>query len=476
MSAAAVSSTRTWERRRWGRLAERLQVAGLTLGYLVLLHLIYVQLIVPIWRLYGFTYHPPAAQPFAIAWLLALVPCAFMPRHVTRPSMLIYWAMYLLVYIPASVMPLYVQALPVPRALTVPLMLLPFMVIIRLAYLVPVARLPRIRVPEWVAIGVPLVLCLGTAAATARNISLDIFSLTLVYSLREEWSGELGGIMGYLFIWQANVVGPLLVVIGLAKGRPSLVALGFLSNVALFATSGLKSVLFSPIGAAAIWVGMAKLRRARAPQLLALIVAGLALMYVVDALVMEPLFGRGAVASVFIRRITYVPGILTGRYIDYFSTHPDTLFTDSRIFAWTGEYPYEQSVGKVIGYRYGNNPDQNAVANFWGAGYAGMGWLGMLFITLQFVIVLWLTDSVSRGHPLAGVAGLLVTPIFSLTNTALWVALLTWGLGLTLLILYLLPRTVFRRGPPRKLVLSRPRARGRLVGPRRSAGPASSVL
>jgi hypothetical protein len=69
----------------------------------------------------------------------------------------------------------------------------------------------------------------------------------------------------------------------------------------------------------------------------------------------------------------------------------------------------------------------------------------MLLITLMLMPILWTIDSLARGHPRAGVVGVLVMPMFTLSNTSLFVALLTWGLGLTMLLLYLAPLGLFRR-------------------------------
>jgi hypothetical protein len=444
-TAEAYARTRAWERQDRQAISERALVIIGALAYIAGLHILYVAVVVPDWGTAYLPYRPPGAHWVVAAWILALCPALFMPVRLTRPSMYIYWALYLTVHVPGALMPLYTEALPLEQAILVPIGMIPLMALMRLCYSVKPVRIPRLAVPMWAMIASLALLALVATAMNLRSVSLSTFALNLVYETRDEWKGNISGVARYFYIWQANVMGPFLLVIGLAKRNPWLIALALLNNLALFASSGLKSILFAPVGAAGAWAVVRWNSSGAMKRYLALLAVALLAITAVDGLYLERTMGRGLISSYTVRRMVYVPGLLTGLYVDYYSTHPKTYFTEGRVLSWTGEYPYELGIPNMIGYQYFNNPEMNANANIWAMGYADMGWPGMLLITLMLMPILWTIDSLARGHPRAGVVGVLVMPMFTLSNTSLFVALLTWGLGLTMLLLYLAPLGLFRR-------------------------------
>lgn len=441
----AFARTLTWQRQDRQEISDRALVIGGCLAYLASFHYLYVAIVVPDWGTAYLPFRPPGAYWVMMAWVLALFPSLFLPTHLTRPSMYMHWAMYLLVHVPAALIPLYTGALPPERAILLPVWMLPLLALLTLPYAVSPARIPRPAVPSWGLIAPLALLAVVAAGLNVRSLSLSTFSLSLVYETREQWKGSISGVARYFYLWQANVVGPFLLIVGLAKRKPWLVALALLNNITLFATSGLKSILFAPLGAAAAWAAVRWNPRGAMGRYLALLVVGILAIAAVDGLYLKPTVGRGLISSYTVRRVAYVPGLLTGLYVDYYSTHPKTYFTEGRALSWTGAYPYELGIPQMIGYQYFDNPQMNANANLWAMGYADMGWLGMLLVTLVLVVILWVIDSLARHHSPAGVVGVLVMPMFTLSNTSLFVALLTWGLGLTILLLYLAPTSLFAR-------------------------------
>ena len=84
--------------------------------------------------------------------------------------------------------------------------------------------------------------------------------------------------------------------------------------------------------------------------------------------------------------------------------------------------------------------DVSANANLWADAYANFGILGILFFTAILGGFLWILDSVAKGASLKISTLLLAYPAYMLVNTKLQTTLLTHGLVLVLVILYILPR------------------------------------
>jgi hypothetical protein len=142
-----------------------------------------------------------------------------------------------------------------------------------------------------------------------------------------------------------------------------------------------------------------------------------------------------------------VPGQLTSYYFDYFSSHPWAMLGDGTLKGLV-PYPYDLPVPNLIAREYFGDPNIVANANIWADGYANFGYLGMLIATLILALTMMLLDAASKGLSLRLVALILVMPAVSLANSAMLTSILTQGLGLTLLLLYLHPRDAPRPAMP----------------------------
>src|SRR6185437_6613284 len=137
-------------------------------------------------------------------------------------------------------------------------------------------------------------------------------------------------------------------------------------------------------------------------------------------------------------RMTGMPGLLTGYYYEFFSDHPKALLGHS-IFKSIVHYPYPLEPRQMIGYVYFHDSGMSANANFWADAYANFGYIGILCFTLLLAGVMWLYDSSSAGRNLTVTALVIALPAFAVANSGLLTSLLTHGIGLAMVLMYLMP-------------------------------------
>ncbi len=78
-------------------------------------------------------------------------------------------------------------------------------------------------------------------------------------------------------------------------------------------------------------------------------------------------------------------------------------------------------------------------ANLWADAYANFGYIGIIVFSLLLAFVLWLYDSMAFGCDKRLAALVIGLPAFALANTGLLTTLLTNGIGLVMLLVYLMP-------------------------------------
>jgi hypothetical protein len=155
-------------------------------------------------------------------------------------------------------------------------------------------------------------------------------------------------------------------------------------------------------------------------------------------------FGYGLMAESLVGvRMTALPGLLTGYYYEFFSSHPQAHLGHS-ILSSLVDYPYAVEPPYLIGARYFHSASNDANANIWADAYANFGYAGIVLFTILFAILLWLYDSIATGSRNTRVAALAIgLPAFALANGGLLTSLLTNGVALAMLLVYLMPPTTY---------------------------------
>lgn len=419
-----------------------------TAVYILALSLSYIYFISPAFGYLGFVYRPEGLLEFSTAVILAFFPSFWMPVQLERPSQVIYLLLYLMVMVPTLLVGVFTGGFSLLRLLLFGTVLGFVFWALRLVHRVPLLELSRVvetKTGFWLVL---TTITLGTYGIlfVKYGIYTQIPSLSDVYARREEFRQVVKGFGAYVFFWGAKAINPFFLAKGYVDRSVFLFTVGVLGQLLLFTMSGLRSVLFSFLLLGAILVALWRNGRFFGNWVVWGLVGLIGLTAGVDTYL-----GTTVTSSLFVRRLLIVPGLNTSFYFDFFSTNPH-VFLGHSVLDWAVTYPYDARPAMVIGNAYFGHVqgpiDMSANANLWADAYANFGVLGILFFTAILGGFFWVADSVAKKVPLKISTLMLAYPAYMLVNTKLQTTLLTHGLALVLVILYLLPRqtTIDGRG------------------------------
>jgi len=286
-----------------------------------------------------------------------------------------------------------------------------------------------------IAVGVSVVAVLYLvvwyfATGAAFNLNLNF---SKVYEFRDI-NSELSdvGVLAYLNSWVLQVFS-IFVISYFLHRRKILIALLFVGiQVFFFSVSSHKSVLLYPFMIFAIWFYFSKYSSMVVVPIsfTAIVALSLSLFLFLDELY---------TGSLFIRRVFFVPALLTYGYFDFFSEHAYIYWSNS-VFAGFVKYPYSDRVTILIGQSLGSTASANN--GFISSGYAHAGLIGVAFYSVLLGLILNFIDNISRNTiPLWFALAITVIPLRNiLISSDLLTALLTHGLIVAVLLLVFMRR------------------------------------
>jgi hypothetical protein len=407
--------------------------------YPVLLLWVLRDLLAPSWGYMGFNYLPPESLLFAVTTVLfAVVPALWMPLTGVRPGSVIVWIMYLLAYVPSQIMPVFSSGKVFRDFFDHQLSLLSGVIILAVMSAFPVVRLPRPKVSATVFWAGVAALSLASYALIVAEFGLptQLPGIYDVYNVRsdfEELTVTANPIIGMLMNWQQKVVNPLLIAYGVVRRKPIALAGGLIGQLLLYSFAGHKTVLFSAFMVFGILIGLWKGARYFAP----VIVVGLISLVTLLA-TMDIAANSLALTSLFVRRMILLPGLLTGHYFEYFSTH-EMAHSLGPLLTPFFENPYGISLPRVIGGEYFGSDSVAANANMWADAFANFGVVGIVTFSVILGVIIWIFNSLALERDYRLVGSLAGLSAWTLCNSGLGVSLLTHGIAFALVIVYFMP-------------------------------------
>ena len=294
-------------------------------------------------------------------------------------------------------------------------------------------RLPIVRGGSGLAISSSWLGVLAVTVWMVQSGGLNFFNLDLtrVYEFRSDVGEVINqGIMTYLNIWTTKVFGPLLLAIALSKKNYVVVAIICCCHILWFGISSHKAVLFYPLVILLIWFCFG------ASKAITIVPIGISLVISI-ALTVYFFIDSSLLGSLLIRRVFFIPAFLTFTYYDFFSNNPFVYWSYS-ITSSIVNYPYEMSPPKLIGAYL--NTESHANNSFISTGYMHAGILGVMLYGVVVGLLFRFIDSVAyRGKiPLWFSIAIIIIPSWALITSAdLPTSLLTHGLGMSILFLYM---------------------------------------
>jgi hypothetical protein len=403
------------------RLASVLAVVG----YVLALEWAYATHVAPLYAYTGLEYAPPDLLDLGVVMALATMPTLAMPLTFERASSIALWILFVFVYIGAVLVGFHQHGL-----------LLEYHGALALAMgvllLTPRLRLRTLPSGSLTANQQTALVTIATAAGMAYvvyafGLRFELPDLFDVYELRAEYVSSISApFLGYVVIWLAHGLAPLLLVMGIVSRRPTLIAIAVAAALVVYSTAGFKSALFIlPLVVGAVL--LTRLRRHPTAVATWSLVVG-----VVGSGLLASL-GSIELLSLLTRRVLLTPGALTARYYEFFSVNP-TFELRHSVLSFLGSSPYgDVGPPSVIAY-YLRGTEYSANANILADGMANFGLPGIVGAAIATVAVLWVGDCLTAHHPRAVQLGIGAAAGFVFSQTALLTGLMTGGVLLVFLI------------------------------------------
>lgn len=393
----------------------------------IFLEISYVQFVSPVFAYAGFYYDLDYIK-YIEGWLIFLLLLKLSPKKLLASSD--YFLNFLLFSYLAPLIAYYGLTSSNREHLFLVLLSVGMVYFFRagLAIKVPYIKNGKLIASILIYIGIFSVTAWMIYSGGLRYFNLD---LTRVYDFGRDVGEVINeGVMGYLNVWATKVFGPILLAISLWRKKFFIAFIVFLLHLVWFGISSHKSVLFYPFLVTFLWIWFGRTR--------ALSLVPFAMTLAVFAALMAYLiFDDEFTASMIIRRVYFVPAYLTFTYYDFFSQN-DFVYWSNSILSSFVSYPYDVNTALLIGEHLGT--DASANNSFLSTGYMHAGVFGVIFYGVLVGFLFRLIDSLSIGGVPSWVSvATLIVPIQALLVSAdLPTSLLTHGIGMAIVLLFLL--------------------------------------
>jgi hypothetical protein len=408
---------------------QRIRVFLVTLLLKGLLDFCYLSFVAPVYGYTGMVLSPNSIK-IAESWFLVAIMAAFsVPTHVGALSVFFSNVNFYLFFVPLSTIYGYGAK---DRVFFYSIAL-----VTGLAFLV--RRIPRVRViaPQ-ISLRALQAWCIGFLSFGTGillfKIGVSTFSLTIgdEYFYREVVNEKLGdSAVNYFMGWLHTILGPLALLIALSRRAYVAAAIVGALHVVWFGLTSHKTPAAVPFAILALWTFRGFLSRS---SLLPILLGSVTVL----SMSVFWIFGSSLVPAVIVRRIFFVPPMLTFVYQEYFSMR-DPIYWASvsgSLSTLSGDLSegFEKAVGNYLGI------GGHANAGFFAAGFAQAGYLGFALYGLLFLGLLYLADCFSnRGAPLIYSVAALFMPISILiTSSDFTTIILSHGMLVAVIILYFL--------------------------------------
>jgi len=394
----------------------------------LLLDISYITFVNPIYEYSGFTYNFSLSGYF-LSWMLFLISFEFLKTRLTKVSEYFFITAVLAVFAPLT--SLYgLDSTKDVSVVCIVLIALFIVYYITRIKLVSFKKIPCVKG----GLNIVIVICsvfviflLGWYFISGARFNLNLLKVYEFRANNAVLSG--GGILNYTNNWTLKVFNVTLFSIALMYRRYFLCISIFLVQICFYAFSAHKSILFLPFLIFGIWYYF---RKTNSLLVVPLMFCGV----IITTLLSYHLFGDTLIASLFSRRVFFVPANLTFVYFDFFSLNPFVFWSNS-IFSSFINYPYDLSLAHVVG-RFLGKPAMWANNGFIASGYAHAGLFGVFIyaVTIGFVLR-FINDVTYKLLPVWFAVALSIIPLRSLLiSSDLFTVMLTHGFIVVLIIIF----------------------------------------
>lgn len=262
---------------------------------------------------------------------------------------------------------------------------------------------------------------------TTQKLNLSVFDFSKIYEVRSEQKISLG-IMNYLVTWQYRMINPILIVFSYYKKYRKMLLFSIGMQVLLYLMIPHKEIIF-----AIFLIMLVLFTEYKKIQFNVFFLKFLVFFAVVSGLYYE-ITGKIMALGAGPVRLLYLPALIKFWHYNFFSVNNKLYYSEGIIGSILGiEYPYSVSSGFLVMKGMGN-----ANVGYIGYAYDNAGFIGMILISLLFVMLLQLIDSLTIDENKMVVLSLIIYPMIILNDGDLLTLLLTGGLFILVLLLFIL--------------------------------------
>lgn len=252
------------------------------------------------------------------------------------------------------------------------------------------------------------------------------FDFSKVYDFRTQ--DELSALpgFGYFVSWFGYVLNMAWLILAMRSRKYMQVLAALFLQVLFFGMTNSKAFLFVPLAI----IGLSKLQMYIDTRRAFLIgsCAAIGVLLALNAVGIN--YGAG-----LLDRIFFLPAALHDLYFDYFSTHPLALMPGGLIGGFLGS-PYTKPAVSVVAQAYWGK-DFSPNVGWIGDAYANFGVAGIAIFSVVLASVLKVADQLAnRGSNQGDYVLLMMGPTLALCSAGLGTVLLTHGLAIALLVLW----------------------------------------
>lgn len=253
----------------------------------------------------------------------------------------------------------------------------------------------------------------------------------VLYDLRSASAEGRFIFLNYLTHWLKEGLMPVCLVYGLVSRNRCVVVSMFVGYIIMFMTDFQKITFLMPFIMTSFYYAISsKLNYLKYRLGNGILLICLCLGWIIY-LFSDTAFGFG-LSAIFLLRTLLCEDWLMSMYMSFFEKEPFTYFTHINIINFFSQsYPFKRGLGEAV-----TGGEFNANACFLITdGYASMGCVGVIIITLFFIFFKALYNSVTIQYNKTYIFLLLIPAIVALLNVSLFTAILTAGFGIIYLIL-----------------------------------------
>ncbi len=395
--------------------------------YRIILDFLYVNWIHPLYINSGFVYDPNIYK-LIVSYLIIIILLIIMPKSNLRVSYRILQLHLIIMIIPLST--LYALAnLSTKFIFMVFICFSIQLMLIRVHYKLKVNEVKNANV-----IIAVIIICISIATYLylfiTQGIYFNAFNFNEIYEIRAN-TDVSSTIMNYLISWQYRIINPFIIVLSYFKKNYKIFFAGMFLQTFLYFMYPHKEVFMS-IGLILL-VLFTERNRIKFDEF---IIKFLVIAAGISVIIYEGFKNMWPLAIVTVRLI-YIPAILKFMHYNFFLINEKLFYSEGLIGKLFGiKYPYSVPSGFLV-----DNPNSNNNAGYLAYAYDNAGLLGMIIMSVVFILFLLLIDSFSNENNVGIYFSLLVYPMIVLNDGDLLTSFLTGGLFLLIILMYLIKDT-----------------------------------